>query len=77
MLTSAAAEGRRTSLTACLPNGPFTISEPENRSIGELYVVRNCGSTDFEALELCRAVIAVCREAGRLPSLAFPVAVAA
>ena len=35
-----------------LPTDPFTISEPQNQEIGELYEVQESPATDFVARKL-------------------------
>ena len=35
-----------------LPTNPFTILEPQDQEIGELYVVQERRATDFEAPKL-------------------------
>ena len=36
-------------LNKAYPTSPFTISEPQNPSIGEFYIIRERRATDFKA----------------------------
>ena len=39
------------------PTGPFTIQEPEDQEIFELYVARKRRETDFEALKIVKGSV--------------------
>ena len=41
------------------PTDPFTILETQNPGIVELYIVRNCRSSDLKALELRKSRLGI------------------